>query len=83
MVMGLVDSADLIDSKEVAATLGLSRHNAVSLYRSRYDDLPTPVGKRGNSLLWRRADIKAWAERRPRRRTGRAGFVGGDPERAE
>lgn len=58
------DLADLIDSAEVAATLGLSSHRAVSVYRSRYDDFPVPAVEKGRCVLWLRADVETWAATR-------------------
>lgn len=61
------DPAELVDATEVARMLGLSRRNAVSVYRSRYDDFPEPVvdlGK-GRCVLWLRRDIERWHNRRP------------------
>jgi predicted DNA-binding transcriptional regulator AlpA len=57
-----VETSDLIDSPEVAALLGLSRYNAVSEYRRRYEDFPEPVVKKGRCLLWRRRDVEQWAK---------------------
>lgn len=60
------DPADLVDAVGVAEILGLSSRGAVSVYRSRYDDFPTPVldlGK-GRPMLWLRADVEAWAKSR-------------------
>ena len=38
------DPADLVDAKGVAELLGLSAGGrAIPVYRSRYDDFPTPV----------------------------------------
>jgi hypothetical protein len=60
----LVDPADLLDSTEVAEILGLASFRAVSVYRSRYSDFPSPtVDKRGHAL-WLRADVEAWAKAR-------------------
>ena len=60
------DPADLIDAHTVAELLGLSSRGAVSVYRSRYDDFPTPVidmGK-GRPMLWLRSDVATWAAAR-------------------
>ena len=62
-----IEIADLIDSTQVAALLGLSRYNAVSEYRRRYDDFPEPVIETGRCLLWRRRDIELWAKATGRR----------------
>jgi predicted DNA-binding transcriptional regulator AlpA len=61
-----VNPADLIGPAEVAALIGLSNHNGVSVYRRRYGDFPEPVIEKGHCLLWLRQDIEAWA-----RKTGR------------
>jgi hypothetical protein len=61
-----VDLSDLLDAEAVASVLRLSSHRAVSVYRTRYADFPTPAVARGRCLLWLRGDIEAWA-----RRTGR------------
>lgn len=65
-----VDTEDLIDAQEVAAILGLSHSNSVSLYQRRYEDMPRPVVERGGgkTKLWLRPAIERWAESR-----GRAG----------
>jgi predicted DNA-binding transcriptional regulator AlpA len=65
--MGKVDPDDLLDAHQVAELLGLSRRQAVSTYRGRYPDFPTPVIERSHCTLWLRQDIEAWA-----RATGRA-----------
>ena len=62
-----VNPAELIDSPEVAAILGLRHHNAVSTYRKRYTDFPAPVVTKGRCLLWLRRDIEAWAKDRHKR----------------
>lgn len=63
-----VDPADLLDSHDVADLLGLTSHRAVSTYRARYDDFPTPVIEkgRGRCVLWLRSDVEAWLEARGR-----------------
>lgn len=64
----LVDPADLIDASAVAELLGLSSRNAVSVYRTRYEDFPAPRVERGqNVVLWLRQDVEAWADTRGRR----------------
>jgi predicted DNA-binding transcriptional regulator AlpA len=57
-----IDTDDLIDAGEVAAALGLARRQAVSTYRTRYDDFPAPIIEKnsGKCVLWRRQDIEAW-----------------------
>jgi len=63
-----VDLDDLIDARQVAALLSLSRRSAVTVYRSRYADFPEPVrtSEGGRCLLWLRQEVEAWA-----RATGR------------
>lgn len=58
-----VNTDDLVDSRGVADLLGLAQHHSVSVYRKRYDDFPQPVVDMGagRCLLWRRADVEAWA----------------------
>lgn len=70
---------DLIDAHEVAALLGLSHHNTVSVYQHRYEDMPQPavdLGK-GRVKLWLRPEIERWRDElekrgrtRRRQRTG-------------
>ncbi|MDQ3176147.1 MAG: hypothetical protein M3Q72_01175 [Actinomycetota bacterium] len=59
-----VDLAELLDASEVAARLGLSHRNSVSVYRKRHADFPEPVVVKSRCLLWRRSDVEAWATRR-------------------
>jgi hypothetical protein len=58
------DLDDLLDAGEVAAVLGLTNRRGVSVYRRRYDDFPEPVIDRAPCVLWRRADLEAWADQR-------------------
>ena len=62
----MIDPDNLIDTHDVATLLGLSSRRAVSVYRSRYDDFPTPLINRGTGrcLLWLRADVERWAKGR-------------------
>ncbi|MEO1062859.1 MAG: hypothetical protein AAFZ07_15720 [Actinomycetota bacterium] len=62
----MVNTDDLADAREVAALLGLSHPNSVSLYQRRYPDMPRPVVDlgRGRPRLWLRPDIDAWLQRR-------------------
>ncbi len=64
----MVNTDDLADAREVAALLGLSHPNSVSLYQRRYPDMPRPVVDlgRGRPRLWLRPDIDAWLDRRRR-----------------
>lgn len=61
-----MDVDDLIDANEVAAILGLSRAGAVSVYQSRYLDMPRPVYERGPSRakLWLRSEMTDWHQQR-------------------
>src|SRR3954453_15958134 len=63
-----VDVSDLIAAHEVADLLGLARREIISVYQSRYPEMPRPVIERsgGRTRLWVRQDINAWA-----RQTGR------------
>jgi len=60
-----INPSDLIDAHEVAALLGLSQRNTVSLYQHRYPDMPRPVVDlgRGRCKMWLRSEIVAWAQR--------------------
>lgn len=59
-----IDSEDLIDVGEVTTLLGLSHKSAVSLYQSRYPDMPRPVVVKsgGKTLLWLRSEMLKWAK---------------------
>lgn len=63
-----VDLDDLCDANEVAQVLGLSRATAVSVYLSRYPDMPRPVYTRGGkrARLWLRSEVEAWQAKRQR-----------------
>ena len=60
----LVDPTDLLDAHEVAALLGLARRQAVSTYRHRYSDFPSPVIEKSRCVLWLRSDVEQWQARR-------------------
>jgi predicted DNA-binding transcriptional regulator AlpA len=60
----VIDPADLIDSTEVAAIVGLNRGGNVSLYRQRYEDFPAPVVSKGRCMLWLRPEVEAWVRSR-------------------
>jgi len=64
-VAPVVPTEDLIDARGVAAILGLSHPNNVSVYRHRYADMPRPVVNlgRGRCMLWLRPEIEEWAHR--------------------
>ena len=59
-----IDPDDLLSADEVAELLGLASHRAVSVYRSRYDDFPSPVVVKGRCTLWARADVEEWRRQR-------------------
>jgi predicted DNA-binding transcriptional regulator AlpA len=60
-----VDPDDLVDAGEVAAILGLSDRNAVSVYRRRYADFPEPRVTKGQKVvLWLRQDVEVWGRAR-------------------
>ena len=62
----MVNTEELIDSRELAAMLGLAHPNSVSLYQRRYDDMPRPVVDLGSGRprLWHRPAIVRWLETR-------------------
>ena len=69
----LVPTEDLIDANGVAAIVGLTHRNSVSLYQRRYEDMPRPVVElsNGRTKLWLRSEIDAWAQRQAARPPGR------------
>jgi hypothetical protein len=55
---------DLLDAHGVAAILGLSHPNTVSVYQHRYPDMPRPaldLGK-GRVKLWLKPEVERWAD---------------------
>lgn len=62
----MLEPDDLIDSEGVAAIIGLSNRNGVSVYRTRHADFPAPFIERGRCVLWLRADVEGWAASRDR-----------------
>ena len=62
----MVNTEQLIDSRELAALLGLRHPNSVSLYQRRYADMPRPVVDLGHGRprLWLRPEILHWIEQR-------------------
>jgi predicted DNA-binding transcriptional regulator AlpA len=68
LVAPRVNTEDLIDAQGVADLLGLAQRTAVSVYQSRYPDMPKPVVvlASGRTRLWLRSEVLAWA-----RNTGR------------
>jgi predicted DNA-binding transcriptional regulator AlpA len=59
-----IDPDDLVDATEVAALLGLAHRNSVSVYRHRHADFPAPVVEKSRCVLWLRADVEHWRDRR-------------------
>lgn len=57
---------DLLNAAEVARLLGLAHREAISTYRRRYEDFPSPRLTKGTCVLWLREDVVRWA-----RSTGR------------
>ena len=64
--MPTVDTAELIDARGVAETLGLSHPNSVSTYQHRYSGMPRPVVDlgEGRCKMWLRSEIEVWAASR-------------------
>ena len=62
----MVNTEELIDSRELATLLGLAHPNSVSLYQRRYADMPRPVVDLGHGRprLWLRPAILEWIEHR-------------------
>jgi glutathione-regulated potassium-efflux system ancillary protein KefG len=58
-----VNLDDLIDAHGVAAVLGLTHRNTVSVYQQRYEDMPRPVLDLGDGRvkLWLRPEVERWA----------------------
>lgn len=69
-----VSTDDLIDAHGVAAILGLSHRNSVSLYQRRYEDMPRPVVElsAGRTKIWLRSEIERWAKQHASRGRARA-----------
>jgi hypothetical protein len=63
-----VDTADLIDSQDVADILELSHRSSVTTYLRRYESFPRPAVDRGagRTRLWVRQEIVQWSERSAR-----------------
>lgn len=60
-----MDTDDLVDAVAVAALLRLKQRTSVSVYQSRYPDMPRPVvdlGK-GRPRLWSRKAVEKWAKK--------------------
>ena len=67
-VTPIIDTADLVDSQEVADLLGLSHRSSVTTYLKRYDSFPRPVVDRGagRTRMWLRSDVVGWKLRSTR-----------------
>ncbi len=63
-----IDLDDLIDAQAVADLLELAHRNTVSVYQTRYNDMPRPVLDlgRGRPSLWLRSEVEAWARKKGR-----------------
>ncbi len=61
-VAPMLNTDELIDSRELATMLGLAHPNSVSLYQRRYVDMPRPVVDLGpgRPRLWFRPAIAEW-----------------------
>jgi predicted DNA-binding transcriptional regulator AlpA len=57
-----IDTDDVIDATGMAALLGLSQRNTVSLYQRRYPSMPRPVIDlgQGRCKLWLRSEVEDW-----------------------
>lgn len=62
--MPKIDTADLLDSHEVAEIIGLRNVRGLSVYRARHDDFPAPIVVKRGLMLWHRPDVERWGERR-------------------
>ena len=62
----MVNTDLLIDAHDVAALVGLSHANSVSLYQRRYPEMPRPVIDLGpgRPRLWLRPDVEEWVDLR-------------------
>lgn len=52
----------LVGSAEIAERLGLSRHQAVHVWRQRFPDFPEPVVKLKQAMVWYWPDVERWAK---------------------
>jgi glutathione-regulated potassium-efflux system ancillary protein KefG len=62
----MVNTEQLIDSRQLADLIGLSHPNSVSLYQRRYPDMPRPIVDlgRGRPRLWLKPDVVDWLSSR-------------------
>ena len=63
-----VELEDLVTGAEIGRRLRLSTQRVHQL--AEREDFPRPLGRVGNSLVWRWADVSAW-DARTERATGR------------
>lgn len=59
---------DLVTGAEIGRRLGLSTQRVHQL--AARDDFPAPLGRVGNYVVWRWADVATW-DARGQRRSGR------------
>jgi predicted DNA-binding transcriptional regulator AlpA len=59
-----IDPDELVDAAEIAPLIGLENPKGVHVYRRRYADFPEPVIDKGRCVLWRRVDVRSWAQQR-------------------
>lgn len=69
-----IGADELVTGAEAARRLGISRERLRQL--AERDDFPTALGRAGVAVLWRWADVEAWA-----RKSGRTVAVP-SPDRA-
>lgn len=62
----LIDADLLVGTEEIARRLEVARRQTVHVWRSRYEDFPTPVAVVDRTMVWYWPDVEEWA-----RATGR------------
>ena len=62
----MVNTDLLIDAHDVAALVGLSHANSVSLYQRRYAEMPRPVIDLGpgRPIVWLGPEVEEWVDLR-------------------
>ena len=63
-----VELEELVSGAEAARRLGLSRERIRQL--AGQPGFPAPLGRVGQAIVWRWADVEAWARQRPSRARG-------------
>ena len=58
----MADSEVLVSQSDIAARAGVTSA-AVSNWRRRYRDFPSPVQETGTGVLFRLADVQRWASK--------------------